>query len=214
MRLSELKTGESATILKVLGHGGFRRRIMEMGFVRGQRVEVILNAPLKDPIQYRIMGYDISLRRSEAEMIEVLSDSEADELLTPAQNPVCESHGDNGRSVDDVVHSRSHTISVALVGNPNSGKTSLFNAISGGHEHVGNYSGVTVGAKSGVRYYRGYRFQITDLPGTYALSAYTPEELFVRAHIAEETPDVIVNSVVASTPAWTPPRAPRIRTTS
>jgi ferrous iron transport protein B len=198
MRLSELKTGESATILKVLGHGGFRRRIMEMGFVRGQRVEVILNAPLKDPIQYRIMGYDISLRRSEAEMIEVLSDSEADELLTPAQNPVCESHGDNGRSVDDVVHSRSHTISVALVGNPNSGKTSLFNAISGGHEHVGNYSGVTVGAKSGVRYYRGYRFQITDLPGTYALSAYTPEELFVRAHIAEETPDVIVNSVVAS----------------
>ena len=81
MRLSELKTGESATILKVLGHGGFRRRIMEMGFVRGQRVEVQLNAPLEDPIGYRIMGYDISLRRSEADMIVVLSDAEVRQLL-------------------------------------------------------------------------------------------------------------------------------------
>ena len=191
MRLSELKTGESATILKVLGHGGFRRRIMEMGFVRSQRVEVILNAPLKDPIQYRIMGYDISLRRSEAEMIQVISDNETRELPEPEAAKCC-------CGIDELVRTRSRTISVALVGNPNSGKTSLFNAISGSHEHVGNYSGVTVGAKSGVRNYRGYRFQITDLPGTYALSAYTPEELFVRAHIAGEMPDVIINSVVAS----------------
>jgi len=198
MRLSELKTGESATVLKVSGHGGFRRRIMEMGFVRSQRVDVILNAPLKDPIQYRIMGYDISLRRSEAEMIEVLSDNEAQELLAPAREPARRPHDGGCPSLDEMIHSRSHTISVALVGNPNSGKTSLFNAISGGHEHVGNYSGVTVGAKSGVRCYRGYRLQVTDLPGTYALSAYTPEELFVRAHIAAETPDVIINSVVAS----------------
>lgn len=207
MRLSELKTGESAVILKVLGHGGFRRRIMEMGFVRDHRVEVILNAPLKDPIQYRIMGYDVSLRRSEADMIQVLSDSEAHELLSgphpetevpSTQFPIYETEQDCCRSIDEVVHSHSHTICVALVGNPNSGKTSLFNAISGGHEHVGNYSGVTVGAKSGVRLYRGYRFEITDLPGTYALSAYTPEERFVRRHIAREMPDVIVNSVVAS----------------
>ena len=80
MKLSELKTGDSAVILKVTGHGGFRRRIMEMGFVRGQRVEVILNAPLKDPIEYRIMGYDITLRRSEAEMVEVLTDEDDDFL--------------------------------------------------------------------------------------------------------------------------------------
>ena len=215
MRLSELKTGESATIVKVTGHGGFRRRIMEMGFVRGQRVEVILNAPLKDPIEYKIMGYDISLRRSEADMVVVVSDAEASEFLAEEQRrsgETCrrteadaerEAGGDAAgerpcASVDEMVARTSRTISVALVGNPNSGKTSLFNAISGGHEHVGNYSGVTVGAKLGFRTYRGYRFEVTDLPGTYALTAYTPEERFVRRHIAEKTPDVIINSVVAS----------------
>ncbi len=197
MRLSELKTGMSATILKVTGHGGFRRRIVEMGFIRGQRVEVILNAPLKDPIEYRIMDYEVSLRRSEAEMVLVLSDEEAQEVLQEQRAPIYAEEV-QPRTIDEVVSHRSRTITMALVGNPNSGKTSLFNAISGGHEHVGNYSGVTVGAKCGVRYYRGYRFEVTDLPGTYALSAYTPEEQYVRAHIADETPDVIVNAVVAS----------------
>lgn len=219
MRLSELKSGESATIIKVMGHGGFRRRIMEMGFVRGERVQVILNAPLKDPIEYRIMGYDISLRRSEAEMVEVLSDAEADEYLarrderirkaaeasgsgsdgqTGSDSPNKEDHDDGCTSIEDVLVRQSRTIAVALVGNPNSGKTSLFNAISGGHEHVGNYSGVTVGAKVGHCVYRGYHFEITDLPGTYALSAYSPEERYVRMHLATKTPDVVINSVVAS----------------
>ena len=220
MRLSELKTGESGTIVKVMGHGGFRRRIMEMGFVRGQRVEVLLNAPLKDPIEYKIMGYDISLRRSEADMVEVLTDSEATEYLEgghrrhhhehhhhhdpggePERNDAfgaAESGAECCMSIDEVVTRRTRTITVALVGNPNSGKTSLFNAISGGHEHVGNYSGVTVGAKIGSCVYRGYRFEVTDLPGTYALSAYTPEERYVRHHLAASIPDVVINSVVAS----------------
>ena len=227
MRLSELKTGESATIVKVMGHGGFRRRIMEMGFVRGQRVEVILNAPLKDPIEYKIMGYDISLRRSEADMVVVLTDDEAGEYLARRERHRHQHHAHSGEcgcpaaetapaeirteefgatesdeaccaSIDEVVARHSRTIAVALVGNPNSGKTSLFNAISGGHEHVGNYSGVTVGAKIGHRTYRGYRFEVTDLPGTYALSAYTPEERYVRHHLATKTPDVVINSVVAS----------------
>ena len=165
MRLSELKTGESATILKVTGHGGFRRRIVEMGFVRGQRVEVILNAPLRDPIEYRVMDYEVSLRRSEADMVVVLTDEEAAELaLAEVSADAVESVPRT--TIDEVVARRGRTISVALVGNPNSGKTSLFNAISGSHEHVGNYSGVTVGAKCGVCNYGGYRFEVTDLPGT------------------------------------------------
>ncbi len=197
MRLSELKTGEKATILKVMGHGGFRRRIMEMGFVRGQAVEVMLNAPLKDPIEYRIMGYDVSLRRSEAELVVVMTEEEAREFAA-AEQPVPATSEAPKSGFDEVFRQRSRTITVALVGNPNSGKTSLFNAISGGHEHVGNYSGVTVGAKSGHTTYRGYRFEVTDLPGTYALSAYSPEERFVREHLAERMPDVVINSVVAS----------------
>ena len=193
MRLSELKSGESGVILKVRGHGGFRRRIMEMGFVRGKRVEVILNAPLQDPIEYKIMGYAISLRRSEAAMVEVISEEEAQQLSLQ------ENFGSTEADLLEEAYSRkSKHISVALVGNPNSGKTSIFNAISGSHEHVGNYSGVTVDAKRGHCTYRGYKFEITDLPGTYALSAYTPEELYVRHHIEENTPDVVVNSVVAS----------------
>ena len=195
MRLSDLDTGCSATILRVSGHGGFRRRIMEMGFVRGRRVEVKFNAPLHDPIEYRIMGYDVSLRRSEAEMIEVLTNEEVEQQIADAGEASGSSLAD---SRDRVVRSRSNVIRVALVGNPNSGKTSLFNAISGGREHVGNYSGVTVDAKTGRCNYKGYRFEITDLPGTYALSAYSPEELYVRRHLSENMPDVIINAVVAS----------------
>ncbi len=194
MRLSDLKTGESAVIIKVFGHGGFRRRILEMGFVRGQKVIAILCAPLKDPVKYSVMGYEVSLRRSEAEMIEVITEEEAANVLHREKR--------NGTSEDEdiqqVIRNRSHEINVALVGNPNSGKTSLFNALSGGHEHVGNYSGVTVGAKSGSFHYKDYKFNITDLPGTYALSAYTPEELYVREHLINEKPDVVINAVVAS----------------
>ena len=194
MFLSDLKTGESAVILKVLGHGGFRRRILEMGFVRGQRVEAVLNAPLRDPIKYRLMGYEVSLRRSEAAMIEVLTLEEA-RLLRMGDDVTT---SPNEEDIEQVINERIREINVALVGNPNSGKTSLFNALSGEHEHVGNYSGVTVDAKSGSCRYKGYKINITDLPGTYALSAYTPEELYVRNHLMSEMPDVVINAVVAS----------------
>ena len=194
MRLSELKTGDSAVILKVLGHGGFRRRIMEMGFVRGQNVDVVLNAPLQDPIQYKIMGYDISLRSREAQMVVVITQQEAESLM---RDEIFQT-ADDSLDISSIIKSRSKRINVALVGNPNSGKTSLFNALSGSREHVGNYSGVTVGAKCGKLTYKGYQFEITDLPGTYALSAYTPEELFVRDHLKDNTPDVVVNIAVAS----------------
>ena len=194
MRLSELKTGDSGYILKVLGHGGFRRRIMEMGFVRGQHVEVVNNAPLLDPIEYKIMGYEISLRRSEADMVVIITEQKASEFLRQEH---VESR-DAGSLLETVVSREHKRINVALVGNPNSGKTSLFNAISGRHEHVGNYSGVTVDAKRGRCTYKGYEITVTDLPGTYALSAYTPEELYVRHHLETDMPDVVVNAVVAS----------------
>ena len=196
MLLSELRTGESAVIVKVLGHGGFRRRILEMGFVRGQRVESVLNAPLRDPIKYRLMGYEVSLRRSEAAMVEIITIEEARAQHMQQIEDVATSP--NEEDIEQVISQKIREINVALVGNPNSGKTSLFNALSGGHEHVGNYSGVTVDAKRGTCRYKGYKINITDLPGTYALSAYTPEEIYVRNHLMEQMPDVVINAVVAS----------------
>ena len=172
MRLSELKTGEKGVIVKVMGHGGFRKRIVEMGFVKGQTIEAILNAPLKDPIKYKIMGYDISLRRQEADMIEIMSQQEAIQHKSELQ----QYHG----SIEDtelpeellkeIALDKRKTINIALVGNPNCGKTSLFNIASGAHEHVGNYSGVTVDAKEGFFEFEGYTLKVVDLPGTYSLS--------------------------------------------
>lgn len=198
MRLSELKTGEKGIIIKVLGHGGFRRRIIEMGFIKGKTVEVLLNAPLKDPIKYKIMGYEISLRRQEASMIEVVSEQEARDMGNEVDYhaPISEAIPVSDE-MKAIARDKRRVINVALVGNPNCGKTSLFNVASGSHEHVGNYSGVTVDAKEGHFELQGYRFRLIDLPGTYSLSAYSPEELYVRKHIIEETPDVIINVVDA-----------------
>ncbi|CCX63354.1 ferrous iron transport protein B [Bacteroides sp. CAG:598] len=200
MRLSELNTGEKGVIVKVMGHGGFRKRIVEMGFIKGKTVEVLLNAPLRDPVKYKVMGYEISLRRQEADMIEVISEQEAREHnVQPGYHKGLE---ENIRLTEDemrtLARDKRRTINVALVGNPNCGKTSLFNIASGAHEHVGNYSGVTVDAKEGFFDFQGYRFRIVDLPGTYSLSAYSPEEIYVRRHIIDQTPDIIINVVDAS----------------
>ena len=200
MKLSELNTGERGVIVKVNGHGGFRKRIKEMGFVRGNKVKVILNAPLRDPIEYEIIGYKISLRREQAEKIEVISESEAKRLLGSSENlqaiDATQDYIDN--EMTTLAEERRKTIKVALVGNPNCGKTTLFNMASGAHEHVGNYSGVTVDAKEGSLEYGGYKFILIDLPGTYSLSAYSPEELYVRKNLIEEVPDVVINVVDAS----------------
>lgn len=198
MRLSELNIGEKGVIVKVLGHGGFRKRIVEMGFIKGKTVEVILNAPLKDPIKYRLLDYEISLRRQEAEMIEVVSEQEARTTQSPYHGSITEEITVPEAEMVALAKGKRRTINVALVGNPNCGKTSLFNIASGAHEHVGNYSGVTVDAKEGFFDFQGYHFRIVDLPGTYSLSAYTPEEIYVRKHIIDETPDVIINVVDAS----------------
>ena len=218
MKLSDLKTGEVAVVVKVSGHGSFRKRITEMGFVKGSRVKVILNAPLRDPIEYEIIGYKISLRREEAEKIEVLTRDEAREMLK--ENPEAFGPSQPRRAIeaDDcvdtiqqsrdsefsdeeikaLVDKKRKSIRVALVGNPNCGKTSLFNIAANAHEHVGNYSGVTVDAKEGVFEHGGYTFTLVDLPGTYSLSAYSPEELYVRKNLINETPDVVINVIDAS----------------
>ena len=253
MKLSELHTGERGVIVKVYGHGGFRKRIVEMGFVKGKAVKVILNAPLRDPIEYEIMGYKISLRREEANLVEVISESEAenDARLHPDEDlkglkPGKDEDEEMALQLDQrmarMAADKRRVINVALVGNPNCGKTSLFNVASGGHEHVGNYSGVTVDAKEGFMELkvkvrrnelgevevlhedsatcggacagcatsptctskgndyeeRSYHFRLVDLPGTYSLSAYSPEELYVRRHLIDETPDVVINVVDSS----------------
>lgn len=204
MKLSDLNTGEQGVIVKVNGHGSFRKRLIEMGFIAGKKVTVVLNAPLKDPIEYEILGYKLSLRRSEAEQIEVISESEAKEAMKKDISfdtiyaDDCDEEWSLNNLMKKLAEERKHVIRVALVGNPNCGKTSLFNIASGSHEHVGNYSGVTVDAKEGRFEYKGYKFVLVDLPGTYSLSAYSPEELYVRKNLIDNVPDVVINVVDAS----------------
>ncbi len=193
MLLSDLQPGQKGVIIKILGHSAFRKRVMEMGFVKGRIVNVVLNAPLHDPIKYSIMGYEVSLRRAEADLIEVAVEGKPDRDTISDVHDVAIDHPQDHRD-----HHGEKVINVALLGNPNCGKTSLFNMVSGAHEHVGNYAGVTVGAKEGSVRYKGYRINIVDLPGTYSLSVYSPEEQYVVRYLREETPDVIVNVVVAS----------------
>ncbi len=190
-RLVDLQTGNEAIITKVLGRGAFRKRILEMGFIQGKKIKVIKNAPLLDPIQYNILGYDISLRRSEAALIEVVTSGKA-----PSGQ---EYHG----TIDEDIlkqnaREKSKHIRIALVGNPNSGKTSLYNFVSGKREHVGNYSGVTVDARKSTIQKDGYSIELIDLPGTYSITEYTPEEVYVRNHIIESNPDIVINVVDGS----------------
>jgi ferrous iron transport protein B len=203
MILADLATGEKAVIVRVNGHGSFRKRLIEMGFIQGKEVRVVLNAPLKDPIEYEIIGYKVSLRREEARQIEVVGVEEAREALSSDEHlqglpEDLEERERLDRAMAHVAEERHHNIRVALVGNPNCGKTSLFNIASGSHEHVGNYSGVTVDAKEGHFKFKGYDITLVDLPGTYSLSAYSPEELYVRKNLLETLPDVVVNVVDAS----------------
>jgi ferrous iron transport protein B len=193
MKLSQLKDNQAGYIIKVRGRGAFRKRITEMGFVKGKKVTVIKNAPLKDPIEYSIMGYEVSLRKSEASLIEVITKEEAKKIDFSDYNGVI-----TEEALKTSAHNKGKEIQIAFVGNPNSGKTSLFNFASRSKEHVGNYSGVTVDSKSAKYKFNDYLLNLTDLPGTYSLSTYTPEELYVRKYIFGEMPDVIVNVVDAS----------------
>jgi len=193
MKLSQLKDNQAGYIIKVRGRGAFRKRITEMGFVKGKKVTVVKNAPLKDPIEYNIMGYEVSLRKSEASLIEVITKEEAKKIDFNDFNGVI-----TEEALKTSAHKKGKEIQIAFVGNPNSGKTSLFNFASRSKEHVGNYSGVTVDSKSAKYKFNDYLLNLTDLPGTYSLSTYTPEELYVRKYIFGEMPDVVINVVDAS----------------
>lgn len=192
MTLADLKTGEKAVITKVRGRGAFRKRIIEMGFVVGKQVIVIKNAPLKDPIEYNILGYEVSLRRTEAGLIEVSKNGNGTERND--YNGVLQIE----QSLNLAPVKKSKLINVALVGNPNSGKTTLFNLASHSKEKVGNYGGITVDAKKAKFKHNDYTFNLVDLPGTYSITSYTPEELYVRDHLINELPDVILNVIDAS----------------
>ena len=193
MTLNELHTGDSAIITRIRGRGAFRKRLTEMGFIRGKNIKVVKSAPLKDPVEYRILDSNISLRRSEASLVEVVTEKDYQPVRPAGPGKISDA-----LQRGPVVPKPGKIIDVALVGNPNSGKTTLFNRVSHSKEHVGNYAGVTVGSKEALFNHKGYTFRITDLPGTYSLSDYSSEERFVREHILKNKPDVVVNVVDAN----------------
>jgi len=190
MRLSEVNENEKVIITKVLGHGSFRRRISEMGFVAGKEITVLKNAPLKDPVEYQLLGYNVSLRRAEASLIEVITPQEMNGFAQPNFDGIIDME-----VLKTSAHKKGKTINIALVGNPNCGKTTLFNRVTNSNEHVGNYSGVTVDAKVASFDRKDYTFNIVDLPGTYSLSSYSPEELYTRNYIIDHTPDIVINVI-------------------
>ncbi|MBN2635779.1 MAG: ferrous iron transport protein B, partial [Prolixibacteraceae bacterium] len=193
MKLSEVKNSRKVIITKILGHGSFRKRISEMGFIKGKEVKVIKNAPFNGPIEFKILNYNVSLRKSEADLIEVVPSEEFIENLNGSYKGVID------RKIDLINQSeRTKTINIALVGNPNCGKTTLFNFISGSKEKVGNYTGVTVDIKKATFKTKGYTFNFYDLPGTYSLTAYSKEEIFVRKFIYKQTPDIVINVLDAT----------------
>jgi ferrous iron transport protein B len=191
--LLQLEDGQEAIIVKVLGHGTFRKRIIEMGFIRGKKVTAIKKAPLQDPAEYRIMDYYVSLRRSEAKLIKVI-------VAKCEDNKFCNNFTGiiDEEKLKTSAKEKCNTINIALVGNPNSGKTTLFNYASNSHERVGNYAGVTVDTKEASIKKFNYTFKIADLPGTYSITEYSPEELYVRNYITEKKPDIVINIIDSS----------------
>ncbi len=193
MTLKELNIGEKAVITKVKGRGAFRKRMVEMGFIVGQVIESVKKAPFQDPVEYKLMDYEVSLRNSEAELIEIVSESEVIKKYPAKFNGTIDT-----KILKKTARKKEKIINIALVGNPNSGKTTLFNFASGSKERVGNYGGVTVESKEAKFKVGDYVINIVDLPGTYSITAYSPEELFVRDYIINSMPDIVVNVVDSS----------------
>ena len=191
-KLDNEPIGSTVKVVGVNGDGAFRQRLLEMGFVKGAEVTVIRNAPLLDPVEYMILGTHISLRHSEAERIDVTNlDQELD------QSDDLQYMGTIDTTIEEQNPMADNVLRVALVGNPNCGKTSLFNYATGAKEKVGNYGGVTVDCKEGMFTINGKKVQLVDLPGTYSLTEYSPEEMYVRTYLRDNRPDAILNIVDA-----------------
>jgi ferrous iron transport protein B len=204
MNLRELKPGESAIITAVGGKGSLRQLFLDMGVIPGVEITLMKYAPMGDPMELRLHGYELTLRLADAEQIDVTKVSEAD---TAARVPPAIVHyedhpglGEGGRyhvKADEHPLPEGTVLTFALAGNQNCGKTTLFNQLTGANQHVGNFPGVTVERKTGA--IRGFsNTQVTDLPGIYSLSPYTAEEIVSRQFILEEKPTGIINIVDAT----------------
>lgn len=204
MQLNELKTGESAVITAVGGEGALRQHFLDMGVIPGAEVKLIKLAPMGDPMELRIHGYSLTLRVADAQKVDIrkLSEAEvsAEKLEKPRRKTIHPGLGEGGKYHDKGTETPlpdGETLTFALAGNQNSGKTTLFNQLTGANQHVGNFPGVTVDRKTGV--IRGFpNTEVTDLPGIYSLSPYTDEEIVSRQFILENHPKGIINIVDAT----------------
>ena len=210
MTLRELEIGKSAKIVSVGGEGALRQHFLDMGVIPGAELTVIKYAPMGDPLEIEIHGYRLTLRLAEAEQIEIeeiaeLSKSTVDTGDIDKNVPVKKKTVHPGLGETGIYHPKGSgnplpdrtTLTFALVGNQNSGKTTLFNQLTGSKQHVGNFPGVTVDRKDGE--IRGYKNTlITDLPGIYSMSPYTSEEIVSRNHVLNEKPTAIINIVDAT----------------
>lgn len=202
MRLSELSIGDTATIMKVGGTGALRQHFLDMGLIQGTEVTVVKYAPMGDPIELRIHGYELTIRLEDAGNIEISEPHTPKGAEAKSKRP--EKHhpgyGEGGKFHDKKEENPlpdSEILTFALVGNQNCGKTTLFNQLTGASQHVGNFPGVTVDRKDGR--IRGYENTlITDLPGIYSMSPYTSEEIVTREFVIRERPKGIINIVDAT----------------
>ncbi len=201
--LNELKVGEHARILAVGGEGVLRQHFLDMGVIPGAETTVVKFAPLGDPMELQIHGYELTLRLEDAQKIEVEVIQERTnvhkhiEEITPIEHPGLGEDGKYHEKKDENPLPDDQVLTFALVGNQNSGKTTLFNQLTGSNQHVGNFPGVTVDRKDGV--IKGYpNTLITDLPGIYSMSPYSSEEIVSRNFVLDEKPSAIINIVDAT----------------
>ncbi len=202
MKLNELQIGSTATILSVGGEGALRQHFLDMGLIQGTEVTVVQYAPMGDPIELRLHGYELTIRLKDAKNIEISKEHKPKNIRKKVekQEKLHPGYGEGGKfhnRKEETPLPEGETVTFALVGNQNCGKTTLFNQLTGSKQHVGNFPGVTVDRKDGV--IKGHNNTlITDLPGIYSMSPYSSEEIVTREFVIREKPKGIINIVDAT----------------